>query len=427
MSSSRRTALALLGLALGAICAGAQPLQYRITGADEGTYFRLNSKTPYNYANSIVPQPGWGNVATAGLYLGEGVLSTSLGFRASSNSVAAPSYDFSVRELALDISLGEAFDLVAGKKILKWGTGYAFNPTGVVEPQRSPSDPSDRLNQNDGRNLVSLTAFVGKTSLTAVYLNDAAYAHSSFAWGKNELALRAYTFLAGLDISLIAHCREGERLGLGANTSSVIGDNLELHGEILGSRGSSALYHRIVASDDPAQIFGSYPYLPLYAESRQIFLKTLVGAQYTLENGVNIALEYYHNAEGLSAQEWQRWMNFVKFQDAVQRGDVSVPPGLLVPSRMNLLWSLLALSPRGTMRDYLFARGAYADETWGCEVICFMNGADRSVVFIPTLTWKISVAASLYARYTAYAGRDGSEFGSLFTTGSMTLGLGVQL
>ena len=161
MISSRKTVPALVGLVLSAICAGAQPLQYRISGADEGTYFRLNSQTPFNYANSVVPQPGWGNVATAGLYLGEGVLSTSLGFRASSSSIAAPSYDFSVRELALDISLGEAFDLVAGKKILKWGTGYAFNPTGVVEPQRSPSDPSDRVNQNGGRNLVSLTAFVG--------------------------------------------------------------------------------------------------------------------------------------------------------------------------------------------------------------------------------------------------------------------------
>jgi hypothetical protein len=94
---------------------------------------------------------------------------------------------------------------------------------------------------------------------------------------------------------------------------------------------------------------------------------------------------------------------------------------------MNLLWSLLTLSTRGTMRDYLFARGAYADDVWGCEVICFMNANDRSIVAIPTLTWKASPSVSLYVRYTAYAGREGSEFGSLFITGSMTLGLGVQL
>jgi hypothetical protein len=56
-----------------------------------------------------------------------------------------------------------------------------------------------------------------------------------------------------------------------------------------------------------------------------------------------------------------------------------------------------------------------------------MNANDQSIVAIPTLTWKASVSFSFYLRYTAYAGRDGSEFGSLFTTRSMTLGLGVQL
>jgi hypothetical protein len=427
MRLARPAALAILGFAFLRSPVDAQPLQYRVSMVDEGTYYRLNNGTPFNSGNTVVPQPVWGNVGAVGLYLGAGAFSTSLGFTATSNDISVPHDEFAVRELAVDVSLGEALDLVAGKRILKWGTGYAFNPTGVVEPQRSPSDPSDRLSQNDGRNLISLTAFFGKTSITAVYLNDARYANSSLEWGRNEIALRAYSFLAGLDISLVGHYREGDRLELGANSSYVIGDDLELHGEILGKRGSSALFHQIIRSDNPAQIFDSYPYVPLYADSRQIFLKTLVGGQYTLTNGVNIALEYYHNAEGLSVQEWKRWMNFVKFQDGVQRGVVPVSPDLVVPSRMNLLWSLLTLSTRGTMRDYVFARGAYSDDIWGCEVILFMNVNDQSIVAIPTLTWKAASVLSLYLRYTAYAGRDGSEFGSLFTTRSMTLGLGVQL
>jgi hypothetical protein len=60
-------------------------------------------------------------------------------------------------------------------------------------------------------------------------------------------------------------------------------------------------------------------------------------------------------------------------------------------------------------------------------VIFFMNANDQSVVVIPTLTWKATPMISLYVRYAAYAGRDGSEFGSLFTTGTATLGLGIQL
>ena len=427
MNLHPRAVMALLAVALLRSGADAQALEYRASLVDEGTRSWLNDATPFNARNSVVPQPAWGNIASAGIYLGKGLCSASLGFTTVSSDIAPPRHDFSVRELALDVSLGESLDLVVGKKILKWGTGYAFNPTGVVEPQRSPSDPTDRLNQNDGRDLVSLTAFLGKTSLTAVYLNDARYANSSFRWGTSELALRAYTLIGALDISLIGHYRAGERLEAGTNGSYVIGENLELHGEILGKRGSSRLYHRIITSDDPAQVFDVYPYVPLEEGSGRLFLKTLIGGQYTLDNGVNIALEYYHDDEGLSSLEWKRWMNFVKFQDAVLRGAVTAVPELIAASRMNLLWSLLTLSTRGTMRDYLFARGAYADDSWGCEVICFMNAYDRSVVAIPTLTWKASVYLSLYARYTVYAGRDGSEFGSLFMTDTMTLGLGVQL
>ena len=65
--------------------------------------------------------------------------------------------------------------------------------------------------------------------------------------------------------------------------------------------------------------------------------------------------------------------------------------------------------------------------TGGAEVIVFMNANDQSVVAIPTLTWKISPLISLYVRYAAYGGRDGSEFGSLFTTATATLGLGMQI
>jgi hypothetical protein len=120
-------------------------------------------------------------------------------------------------------------------------------------------------------------------------------------------------------------------------------------------------------------------------------------------------------------------MNFVKFQDAIQEGTIIVPPELAEPSRLNLLWSLKTLSPRGTMRDYLFARGFYSAESWSFEAICFMNANDMSTVMIPSVTRRVSENCSLYVRYTAYLGRSGSEFVSLFATTVLNLGIGVQL
>ncbi|HXX64385.1 MAG TPA: hypothetical protein VEO56_11380, partial [Bacteroidota bacterium] len=270
MRSSCRVTLAFLltGILIGT--GVAQPLQYRVSLAEEGTHYTLNGSTPFNFNNSILPQAHWGNVATSNVFLASGVLSTSIGFTTTTDNLQKPQDNFAVHELALDIPLGDTFDLLLGKKILKWGTGYAFNPTGVVEPQRSPSDPTDRLNQNDGRNLASLTAFLGKSSLTVVYLNDAEYAHSALRWGDNEIAFRGYTFIEGFDVTLVGHYQEGQRLEIGANSSYVIGENLELHGEYLGKKGSSALYHPIITTDDPDQFYGSYPYQPLFADSREI-------------------------------------------------------------------------------------------------------------------------------------------------------------
>jgi hypothetical protein len=405
----------------------AQPLQTGCSFVGEGTYNKINITTPLNYDNRILPQPTFSQIVSASLSLGYSVFSGSLGFTAVMNDVSKPKYDYRIRELSADISITDEINLLIGKKILKWGTGYAFNPTGVVEPQRYPSDPSDRLNQNDGRMLLSLTVYHEKSSLTFVYLNDVKVLNSTLHWDADEYAIQVNTFLSGFDISLIGHYRQGDRIECGANFSYVIGDQLELHGECLAKMGSSYQYHRIITTDNEKQIFVSDPYMPLYDHSRQIFYKALFGGQYTFNNGVNLALEYYHNAEGLSPQEWNRWMNFVKFQDAIQEGTIIVPPELAEPSRLNLLWSLKTLSPRGTMRDYLFARGFYSAESWSFEAICFMNANDMSTVMIPSFTRRVSENCSLYVRYTAYLGRSGSEFVSLFATTVLNLGIGVQL
>jgi len=426
------TSLSRKFLILAAVCftvikAAAQGLEYRFSIADEGTLTKLNLTTPLNFQNGILPQPVQQNDAISNLFLSFGGLSTSLNVSALANNLTPPDYSYSIRELSYDLSLSDNLDVTVGRKILKWGPGYAFNPTGVVEPQRSPSDPSDRLGQNVGRTLISMTAFAGKSSLTFVYLNDAQFQSGVFHWGEHEYALRAYTFLSGLDLSGILHYRQGDRLEAGTNWSCVFGENLELHGEFLAKKGSSAMYHQILSSDNPDQIFASYPYAERFDNSNEIFYKLLLGEQYTFENGINIAFEYYRNMDGLSISEWNQWMKFVKFQNGIQQGSIAVPPQMIGPSRNNLLWALQTLSPRGTMRDYFFGREYYSANRWDFEFIQLMNGDDASIVLVPTVTYKISEFFSVYGRFTAFLGRSDSEYGALFMKNSTNLGIQFQL
>lgn len=404
-----------------------QDLEYRLSIVDEGTLNSINKDTPINYDNSILPQPYRGNVGTSNLFLGVVGLSMLFNLSTNTDNLHSPDYNYSLREIAFDYSLSDAVDITVGKKILKWGTGYAFNPTGVVEPQRSPSDPSDRLGQNEGSKLASVDFFAGKSSLTFVYVNDSRTESWKWRWGTQEFAMRAYTFVSGLDLSLVGHYREGDRMELGTNWSYVIGNDLEIHGEFLGKQGSSTLYHQIITTDNDQQMFSSYPYAALYDNSREIFYKFLIGGQLTFENGINIAIEFYRNTEGLSTTQWKRWMEFVKFQSDIQRGLIPVSPELIDPSHYNLLWALQTLSPRGAMRDYCFGREYWGIECWTIELIQFVNAQDLSAVIIPTVSFKVSDIFSTYGRLSVFTGNNESEFGALFYKTTFSLGMQVQI
>ena len=72
-------------------------------------------------------------------------LSTTFSDTASATSRA--------RRPTADVSAGD-FDFTAGRKMVRWGTGYAFTAAGVLDPPRDPTNPTDRLNLNEGRDMV---------------------------------------------------------------------------------------------------------------------------------------------------------------------------------------------------------------------------------------------------------------------------------
>ena len=146
-------------------------------------------------------------------------------------------------------TLGEAYvqvapkswlDITAGRRIEKWGTGYAWNPTGFLNPPKNPTDPNDRRSAYRGVDMIKAEAFVHDTNV-AVY----AVPHG---W-----AARAYKLIAGTDVSIVA-----TRGNAGASVARVFGDALELHGEVARSQ-------------------------------------VLAGGQYTFPHDVNLVVEVYHH------------------------------------------------------------------------------------------------------------------------------------
>jgi hypothetical protein len=162
-----------------------------------------------------------------------------------------------VNEAYAGLTAGD-FDFTAGKRILRWGTGYAFTPTGVLDPPRIATDPTDRLNLNEGREMVSADWVRGRHAITAAWAT-AGLLQQHGPGMRETVAVRYNTLLAGFDSALVYAHDRGRRDFYGANFTRVIGEALEVHGEF--------------AYRDAAAV--------------------LLGGKYMLPGGVNTIAEFY--------------------------------------------------------------------------------------------------------------------------------------
>jgi len=161
-----------------------------------------------------------------------------------------------VKEAYAGLSAGD-FDFMAGRRMVRWGTGYAFTAAGVLDPPRIPTNPTDRLNLNEGRDMIKVDRVHGPHALTLAW-STAALAPSA-ANLRDTTAFRYNVLVRGFDTALIAgDDRGGDAFGALAFTR-VLGQAWELHGEAA------------------------------WREHEAI----LLGAKYTLTNGIGFIGEFY--------------------------------------------------------------------------------------------------------------------------------------
>ena len=138
------------------------------------------------------------------------------------------STQFRVRETYVGVSAGDV-DFTLGRKMLLWGTGYAFTAAGVLDPPHIPTDPSDRLNVNEGRDMVKADWIRGSQAISAAWSTAAiAPANTNL---RDTMAFRYNALVRGFDTSLIGgHDRGGDSFG-GLTFTRVVGQSIEVHGE----------------------------------------------------------------------------------------------------------------------------------------------------------------------------------------------------
>ncbi len=248
----------------------------------------------------------------------------------------------SVYEGFLSIKPTSSLTVDIGKKTLKWGKGYAWNPAAFVDRPKDPDDPGQNLEGFVVASADYIRSFSGplKTvSFTPVAVPAYEDVNDDFGrTGHMNFAAKLYLLLYDTDIDFMFLGGASRPRRFGADFSRNLRTNLEIHGEFAfiknhGKRYLAESGEAIVAEGDAT----SY----------------LAGIRYLTETDTTYILEYYRNGTGYSENEMSVFFSFV---DNACDAYVSTGNGMLLQKAGNVAAGNYGRP--NPMRDYLYFRAS---------------------------------------------------------------------
>ena len=244
--------------------------RYSLAVIDDATFYSgLRQPTP-QVLNQVLVEPTF-DVR----YRNRFTFSTSLiGISTTYSDTTSKSL---VKETYAGLSAGD-FDFTLGRKLVRWGTGYAFSAAGVLDPPRDPTNPADRLNVNQGRDMIKADWVRGPHALTLAWSSAAlAPANSTL---RDTTAFRYNVLVRGFDTSLIAgNDRGGDSFG-GLTFTRVVGQAWEVHGETAWREQAAVLLGAKCTLHSGLTFIGEFYTPPNTAYFRDMSISPLAGRQH---------------------------------------------------------------------------------------------------------------------------------------------------
>jgi hypothetical protein len=217
------------------------------------------------------------------------------------NSYLGSHFKTTVYEGFLSIKPSSSLTIDIGKKTLKWGKGYAWNPAAFVDRPKDPEDPEQNLEGFIVASADYIKSFQGalKTvSFTPVLVPAYGDVNDDFGeTGHMNFAAKLYLLLYDTDIDFIFLTGGSRTSRYGMDISRNITTNFEIHGEF-------AYINNFKKSfiDSNGNNF----------ETRYDAKSGLIGMRYLTERDTTYILEYYRNGTGFSAGEMRDYFSFIK-------------------------------------------------------------------------------------------------------------------
>jgi hypothetical protein len=287
----------------------------------------------------------------------------------------------------------------AGKKVMKWGKGYAWNPVSFIDRPKNPEDPEEALEGTTVATADFVRSFDGPLkTLTLTTALIPVYDHVNSKFGEPRrvnFASKLYLLLYDTDFDLMVLTGSSRTTRYGFDFSKNLTSNLEIHGEFA-----------VVNNLDKMAVSENGQGLRTQSDA----LSQLIGLRYLSERETTYILEYYHNGAGYSRSEIKDFFTFVdrSYRTFENTGDDS---GLVRAA--GLLGGPYGMPSPG--RHYLYFRASQKEPF---DILYFtpaltsiMNLTDGSLTLIPELTYSPMTNLDLRFRAPVLLGKKGTEYG----------------
>ena len=379
----------------------------------QSNYYGINQDSYLNPGNDILKLPSFDSKIQIKLDL-RSWFGEKLGFYLKNKInclIEKGTLENSLDELYLELNPSESLFFDLGKKNIAEGVGYAWNPTDFLSDLENSNQAEDtRQKREEQEGVIGLKGeyFLPYFILTAVIVPKIEQ------WDQRANAPRAlikfYTLINDFDVSLIAYAEEKKKPKLGLNFSSTIGESLEVHSETSLRQGT---YRYYVTQVGP----GYYEFIQKNKESNYLYLKVLVGGQYTLPDNTNLILEYYYNQEGYNFSEWRDYFEYLKFCGERYKNESLYVLYLLMGNTYFTLTDL--------RQNYLFLRFSRPDILDLFEVSwnSIFNLDDASCLINVKMDYQGMQDFSVYLLGNFFFGDGDSEFGMFYQNHTFSAGV----
>ncbi|MFH1490352.1 MAG: hypothetical protein ABII06_15710 [Pseudomonadota bacterium] len=286
-----------------------------------------------------------------------------------------------------------------GKKTLKWGKGYAWNPVAFVDRPKDPDDPAlnlegfyvatlDYIRSFDG----PLKTFSFSPALVPVYgdMNE------DFGEVRHlNLAAKFYFLFLDTDLDFMFLSGGSKSPRYGFDFSRNMTSNFEIHGEVVWIKNFEKSF-----VDRDGSVF----------ETQSDIWSYLLGFRYLSTLDTTYIFEYYHNGTGFTEKEMEDYFTFV---DKGYEAFLSTGTDAMLRKAQKLTEGRYGRP--NPMTDYLYLRISQKEPFdilyFTPAITCILNVDDQSFSLSPELLYTGIINLELRLKGTVLAGEGLSEYG----------------